>query len=171
MTRSYRHCSENLELEIDPRPRQLIRNAGHSIIDVARGKHRQHLIAKLFYEFAVAETHLTRRTICKGYGAPHTIDRWARVLPISNRGKRIEPKSRPRQFVRSSESSNARTRDRLGICTRARRDQQHSELARKTVARIGRREPKVLKAVFVLLPDTLLWSGGRNLTGKNRHAE
>jgi hypothetical protein len=42
-----RNSGENLKLQIDHRTRQLIRNTGHPIVDIARRKHRQHLVAKL----------------------------------------------------------------------------------------------------------------------------
>ena len=42
-----RQPSENLKLQIDHRTRQLIRNTCHPVVDIARRKHRQHLIAKL----------------------------------------------------------------------------------------------------------------------------
>jgi hypothetical protein len=145
----HRHCGKNLKFQIDPRTRQLIRNARHLTVDVASRKHRQHLIAKLFDKFAIAKSDLTRRTVCNSYRAPNTADRWARILSIPYRCKRIELKICPREFIGSAISTDASTRGRFRICTRACRDQERFEFTRKPVARIGRRESKVLKTVFV----------------------
>src|SRR5271165_1312769 len=131
-----------------------MRYAGHLIVDVPGGEHRQHERTKLLDELAVAKGEFARRADREFDAAPHA----ARLRPLgvrlgARRNQGIEGQIRLCEFVRTSVAPRTDAGPGLRIRTGTGGDQQYLDLVSKAVAGVCGRKAHEPKSVLMFLPD------------------
>ena len=160
---------QHAETQIESRRIDLARCAGHTVLDIARGKERKNPPREFIHEFAIAGIEFARRT-----GAPGDVlpDARGRGVCISGccGGKRMKPQQNRRAALRAAGRRSARNAD-VGVRPRARKPQQELQLTLQGIARVVGSEAGVSELQLLLMPTRIHCRLLRRNSPRRRHAQ